>query len=32
MMLLGGLRIIAHYQYWSSLAAILISLFGWFAG
>ena len=30
MMLLGGLLIIAHHQYWSSLAAILISLFGWF--
>ena len=29
MMLLGGLLIIAHHQYWSSLAAILISLFGW---
>jgi hypothetical protein len=30
MMLLGGLLIIASHQYWSSLAAILISLFGWF--
>ena len=30
MMLLGRLLIIAHHQYWSSLAAILISLFGWF--
>jgi hypothetical protein len=30
MMLLGGLLIIAHHQYWSSPAAILISLFGWF--
>jgi hypothetical protein len=30
MMLLGGLLIIAHHQYWSSLAAILISLLGWF--
>ena len=27
---LGGLLIIAHHQYWSSLAAILISLLGWF--
>jgi hypothetical protein len=26
----GGLLIIAQHQYWSSLAAILISLFGWF--
>lgn len=30
MLLLAGLSIIAHHQYWSSLAAILISLFGWF--
>ena len=29
-LLLSGLLIIAHHQYWSSLAAILISLFGWF--
>jgi hypothetical protein len=29
-MLLGGLLIIASHQYWSSLAAIVISLFGWF--
>ena len=28
--LLSGLLIIAHHQYWSSLAAILISLFGWY--
>ena len=31
MILLGGL-LIAHHQYWSSLAAILISLFGWVRG
>jgi hypothetical protein len=30
LLLLGGLLIIAHHQYWSSAAAILISLFGWF--
>ena len=30
MMLLGGLLIIAHHQYWSGLSAIVISLFGWF--
>jgi hypothetical protein len=30
MLLLGGLLVIAQHQYWSSLAAILISLFGWF--
>jgi Gpi18-like mannosyltransferase len=30
LLLFGGLLIIAHHQYWSSLAAILISLFGWF--
>jgi hypothetical protein len=29
-LLFGGLVIIAHHQYWSSAAAILISLFGWF--
>jgi hypothetical protein len=29
MMLLSGLLIIAHHQYWSSLAAIPISLLGW---
>jgi len=29
-LLFGGLLIIAHHQYWSSPAAILISLFGWF--
>ncbi len=28
-LLIGGLVIIAHHQYWSSLSAILISLFGW---
>ena len=30
MLLLVGLLIIAHHQYWSGLSAILISLFGWF--
>ena len=30
MLLFGGLMIIANHQYWSSLAAVLISLFGWF--
>jgi hypothetical protein len=30
LLLFGGLLIIAHHQYWSGLAAILISLFGWF--
>jgi len=30
MLLLGGLLVIAQHQYWSSVAAILISLFGWF--
>ena len=30
LLLFGGLLIIAHHQYWSSPAAILISLFGWF--
>jgi hypothetical protein len=29
-LLFGGLLIIAQHQYWSSLAAVLISLFGWF--
>ncbi len=29
-LLFGGLLIIAHHQYWSSISAILISLFGWF--
>jgi hypothetical protein len=29
LMLLGGLLIIAFYQYWSSLAAFPILLFGW---
>ena len=29
-LLFAGLLIIAHHQYWSSAAAILISLFGWF--
>jgi hypothetical protein len=32
LLLFGGLLIIAHHQYWSSPAAILISLFGWFSG
>jgi hypothetical protein len=30
LLLFGGLIIIAHHQYWSGPAAILISLFGWF--
>jgi hypothetical protein len=30
LLLFCGLLIIAHHQYWSSAAAILISLFGWF--
>jgi hypothetical protein len=30
LLLFGGLLIIALHQYWSSAAAILISLFGWF--
>lgn len=29
-LLFGGLLIIACHQYWSSAAAIMISLFGWF--
>jgi hypothetical protein len=29
MLLFGGLFIIAFHQYWSSVAAIIISLFGW---
>jgi hypothetical protein len=29
-LLFGGLLIIAFHQYWSSAAAIVISLFGWF--
>ena len=29
-LLFAGLVIIANHQYWSSAAAILISLFGWF--
>jgi uncharacterized protein YjeT (DUF2065 family) len=29
LLLFGGLLIIAFHQYWSSLAAVLISLFGW---
>jgi hypothetical protein len=28
-LLFGGLLIIAFHQYWSSLAAVLISAFGW---
>ena len=28
-LLFGGLLIIAFHQYWSSAAAVLISLFGW---
>jgi len=30
LMIFAGLFIIANHQYWSSAAAILISLFGWF--
>jgi hypothetical protein len=30
MMLVCGLVVIAFHQYWSSIAAVLISLFGWF--
>jgi len=30
LLLMSGLLIIAHHQYWSGLSAILISLFGWF--
>jgi hypothetical protein len=30
LLLFSGLLIIAQHQYWSSLAAILISLFGWY--
>lgn len=30
LLLFSGLLIIAHHQYWSSLAAILVSLFGWY--
>jgi hypothetical protein len=30
LLLFGGLLIIALHQYWYSLSAILISLFGWF--
>jgi hypothetical protein len=30
LLLFGGLLIIAHHQYWSSLAAILVSLLGWY--
>lgn len=30
LLLFGGLLIIAFHQHWSSAAAILISLFGWF--
>jgi len=30
MMLVSGLLVIAFHQYWSSVAAVLISLFGWF--
>jgi hypothetical protein len=29
LLLFGGLLIIAFHQYWSSVAAVLISLFGW---
>jgi hypothetical protein len=30
LLVLGGPVIIARHQYWSGVAAILISLFGWF--
>jgi hypothetical protein len=30
LLLFGGLLIIAFHQYWSSVAAVMISLFGWF--
>jgi hypothetical protein len=30
LLLISGLLIIAHHQYWSSPAAVMISLFGWF--
>ena len=30
LLLFGGLLIIAFHQYWSSAAAVMISLFGWF--
>jgi hypothetical protein len=30
LLLICGLIIIAHHQYWSDPAAVLISLFGWF--
>jgi hypothetical protein len=29
LLLFGGLLIIAFHQYWSSVAAVVISLFGW---
>jgi uncharacterized protein YjeT (DUF2065 family) len=29
LLLAGGLLIIAFHQYWSSVAAVLISVFGW---
>jgi hypothetical protein len=32
LLLFGGLLIIAFHQYWSSAAAVLISLFGWVLG
>lgn len=30
MMLIAGLIVIAFHQYWRSVTAVLISLFGWF--
>jgi hypothetical protein len=30
LLLFSGLMIIAFHQYWSSVAAVMISLFGWF--
>ena len=29
LLVFGGLLIIAFHQYWSSVAAVMISLFGW---
>ena len=32
LMLFAGLLIIARHQYWSSVPAVMVSLFGWFLG
>jgi hypothetical protein len=32
LLLFGGLLIIAFHQFWSSVAAVIISLFGWIPG